>query len=133
MSQQREEIVKIMYAQLKGKQVNPVMVITTIMEIVERIRGSTGAQRYELLVNVLEDVLKGADGIKGTEDDLLPLWVQDGIRVILRSNLLPSIVQGIIVATKGFLAINGVPPVVVDIAVEGTKKCCSFLCFGSSK
>jgi hypothetical protein len=47
------------------------------------------------IINVLEIVARGQDGIEGTPDDIIPPVVMKGIRVLLNENMIQDIANEI--------------------------------------
>lgn len=82
---------------------NSFMLIFHGIKIVEKYKNLSGKQKSELLMSVIEDIAKGADGIAGTEDDLISQEVIKEINVLVSSGLLSSSISVIYSAFKGKL------------------------------
>lgn len=62
--------------------------IHLLVVIVSKIDSLSQESKRSLLLNVIDDIIAGADGVLYTEDDLLPPHVTDGLRALIKSNLL---------------------------------------------
>ena len=92
-------------------------IIIMIMEIIEEIYllDEHDVDKKVILIEVLERISKGVDGIAGTDDDLINKNTVDTIRKILENRLVEGIVNTIVRASKGLININ-------------KKKCKSWFC-----
>ena len=99
------------------KVANAYDIIIMIMEIIEEIYllDEHDVDKKVILIEVLERISKGVDGIAGTDDDLINKNTVDTIRKILENRLVEGIVNTIVRASKGLININ-------------KKKCKSWFC-----
>ncbi len=90
--QLREEIADVV--KTKKFEVNDAMTLVVVgIQILSKSQHLTGKQKREVLVTVLEDIAKGADGKFGTADDVIPESVWTQVEVLLNSNLLHSVIN----------------------------------------
>lgn len=78
------------------------------MQEVEKMKGMTGVEKQKMVIDIIEEVAKGEDGVIGTSDDLIPKYIMDGVKALLDYNLVPSVVNVIIDASNGKLDVNNV-------------------------
>jgi len=99
------------------KVANAYDLIIMIMEVIEEIYllDKHDVDKKIILIEVLERISKGVDGIAGTDDDLINKNTVDTIRKILENRLVEGIVNTIVRASKGLININ-------------KKKCKSWFC-----
>ena len=99
------------------KIANAYDLIIMIMEIIEEIYllDKHDVNKKIILIEVLERISKGTDGISGTEDDLISKNTVDVIKKILENRLVEGIINTIVRASKGLININ-------------KKKCKSWFC-----
>lgn len=109
---------------LKGdiSKTSPTQLIAKGMEIMETFPNMNGSQKKQLLVKVVEKVAAGADGIAGTEDDIIPKSVVDALKTLLEKNLVEDIVQVMLSAAKGEFNLEKNKEVAVEL-VAVTKSC----------
>ena len=67
------------------------------------VHGLSGKEKQELVIDVLADIAKGADGIEGTADDQIPPKVIAGIKAMADFDLVASTIDIIIDASNGKL------------------------------
>jgi len=93
---------------LKGEisKDSPTKLIAKGMEIMETFPNMSGQQKKEMLFRIIEKLAAGADGIAGTDDDIIPATTVAALKMILEKNLLEDIVQVITSAAKGEFDIN---------------------------
>jgi len=93
---------------LKGEiaKDSPTKLIAKGMEIMETFPKMSGQQKKEMLFRIIEKLAAGADGIVGTEDDIIPASTVAALKMILEQNILEDIVQVITSAAKGEFDIN---------------------------
>lgn len=97
-------------------QVSAMNVIAKGMEIMETFPNLSSADKKCLLLKVIHKVAAGADGILGTEDDLLPKECMDTLKIILENNLADGIISIIADTAHGKFNINKVIGVGKDLA-----------------
>lgn len=91
---------------------SPMKLIAKGMEIMESFPNMTGEQKKKLIVKVVEKIAAGADGIVGTDDDIIPASVVAGLKTILEKDLVGDVIQVINSAAKGEFKINKATDVV---------------------
>lgn len=70
----------------------PMEIIKLLMKMVDVEKVLTGAEKKDLVIKVLQDVCVGKDGISGTEDDIIPEHVVDGIVALIRSGIIDEVI-----------------------------------------
>ena len=106
---------------------SPMKILTKGIEIMESFPNMSGEQRKIMLIKVVEKIAAGADGIAGTEDDIIPVNVVTSLKLLLEKDLIGDIVEVITSAAKGEFNINKAKESAIEV-VEVTKVCCpSFL------
>lgn len=94
---------------INNRPLNDVIeIITMCMELVDRYPELNGPQKSELVINVLQEICKGQDGVIGTSDDLIPKNIMEILKSVLSLGIVQNIIDQIIKATKGQLNINTV-------------------------
>lgn len=96
---------------LKTKQVNvgsAIEVLTFLMQEADKLRSLSGEEKKALVLSVLTEVAKGEDGKEGTSDDVVSPEIVKGIKAIVDNNLVPSLINVIVDASKGKLELNQV-------------------------
>lgn len=80
-----------------------------------------------MLLNVIKKVAAGADGILGTDDDVLPKECIDTLQIILEKNLTEDIIKVISDTARGKFNINQT----IEIAKQTATVCMPLLqkCF----
>jgi hypothetical protein len=102
-------------------------IIAKGMEIMETFPNLNGEEKKKMLMNVIKKVAAGADGILGTDDDVLPKECIDTLQVILEKNLTEDIIKVISDTARGKFNINHA----VAVAQETATVCMPLLqkCF----
>ena len=88
------------------KIMNAYQLIVMIMEIVETITLAEGIKKKTIVINVIERIATGLDGIQNTKDDLISQNTISSIKTLLENNLVDSLINLIAAATKGVFNIN---------------------------
>lgn len=103
---------------LKGEisKDSPMKLIAKGMEILETFPNMKGEEKKVLLVKVIEKIAAGADGIAGTEDDIIPASVVEALKTILEKDLIGDIVQVIAGAARGEFNLQQAKLVAVETA-----------------
>lgn len=65
-------------------------VLKSFIYILEGFESLSGAEKKAIIINTLEEIAAGADGILYTEDDLMPPHVYDGLVLLIKHNLISS-------------------------------------------
>lgn len=90
--QLRDEIVDIV--KTRKIEVDDAFTLIVIgIQILIKYKTLTGQQKHDILVNVLEDIAKGKDGVFGTADDLIPEKVWKQIETLLSSEIVNSAIK----------------------------------------
>ena len=80
--------------------------IKLCMEEVEKIENLNGYDKKEYVIKTLNEIAKGNDGILGTNDDLIPIYILAPLNFLIKNNILSDIIETVIKATQGELDIN---------------------------
>ncbi len=90
--QLREEITEVI--KTKKFEVDDAMTLVVVgIQILNKSKNLTGKQKQEVLMAVLEDIAKGADGQFGTADDVIPEKVWKQVEVLMQSNMIHSVIN----------------------------------------
>lgn len=101
----------------KKLNINSVMaLVVKSMELVEKIPNLSGRDKKECVISALNEIAKGADGIAGTKDDLIPGYIMEGLRFMLLNQVVENIIDVVVAATKGVLNVNAAAAVVTTAA-----------------
>lgn len=90
----KEEILLKLVKMIETKEVdvrNVIDVIKVTMKQVETIKGMPLADQKVLVIDLIRDLSRGADGIEGTEDDIIPVNVVAGAKAMIENSLVGSI------------------------------------------
>lgn len=127
----RDEIVSSIRLMIQQKKVNITSAISLLkvgMQKAEALRSLSGKEKQDLVVDILSTIAKGADGIEGTQDDLIPSSVIAAIRAMIEHDLVASTIDIIIDATQGRIDINE-----AQTCLAGFASCLGRFSFSSSK
>lgn len=83
-------------------------IVKIAMQEVEKMNELTGINKQKMVLEIVSEIAKGKDGISGTQDDIIPINVMNGVKSLLEHDLIPSIINVIIDATNGRLDVNKV-------------------------
>lgn len=72
---------------------NAIDAIKSLLTFINEYDDLSIKEKKELLVSLLEDIASGKDGVLDTDDDVLPYSVVEGIRLLIDTNLIPSIID----------------------------------------
>lgn len=81
-------------------------VLKCMMQIIESYPMLNGRQKKDVIIHTMRDIAAGKDGILGTADDIIPLFVVHHIQMMVESDLLSSAIDLVCEATKGLIPIN---------------------------
>ena len=103
---------------LKGEisKDSPMKLIAKGMEMLETFPNMKGEEKKALLVKVIEKIAAGADGIAGTDDDIIPQAVVESLKVMLEKDLVGDIIQVIASAARGEFNLQQAKLVAVETA-----------------
>ena len=103
---------------LKGEisKDSPMKLIAKGMEMLETFPNMKGEEKKALLVKVIEKIAAGADGIAGTDDDIIPVAVVDALKTMLEKDLVGDIIQVIASAARGEFNLQQAKLVAVETA-----------------
>jgi len=80
---------------------NPFHLVAKAMEVAAKFPGLPGAEKRVLVVKVLRTIAAGADGVEGTEDDILSPEMMKVVRDLLEKDIINDIMDVIMSASKG--------------------------------
>ena len=86
------------------------------MEIMERFKYLDGKHKKALLVEILNRIAAGKDGVVGTADDMIPASTMAALRVLLEGSLLEQTTDLIMDITRGKFNIGKAVQVASDVA-----------------
>jgi hypothetical protein len=72
---------------------NAVDVVRSLTSIVDSFSSLDQEGKKKLIIKTLEDIVSGNDGILYTDDDLLPRHVLEGLEVLIRTDVILSIIE----------------------------------------
>jgi len=103
---------------LKGEisKDSPMKLIAKGMEMLETFPNMKGEEKKALLVKVIEKIAAGADGVSGTEDDIIPAAVVESLKIMLEKDLVGDIIQVISSAARGEFNLQQATQVAVETA-----------------
>lgn len=89
----------IVNKEFEGK--SPIKIITKGMELLNEVPELMGTTKKMILIQVIERIASGKDGIMGTDDDLLSKEYINVLRSILEHNIIEGIIDVVVDAAKG--------------------------------
>lgn len=92
----QESIVK---KEFEGK--SPLLIITKGMELLSDVPQLMGTTKKTILIQIIERIASGKDGIIGTDDDILSKEYVDKLRLLLENNIIDGIIDIVVDAAKG--------------------------------
>jgi len=98
------------------------------MELMAQFTDLSGSQKRGALILVLEKIADGADGMSGTDDDLIPKATIDTLKGLLQTDIISQTITIIKDAANGkfnFEATLAVASEVKDVVVPGVFACFS--------
>lgn len=107
---------------ITDKQIDKISAFSFIakgMEIMDTFPNLTGEEKKNMLLNVIKKVAAGADGILGTDDDILPKECVETLQFILNKNLAEDIIKVIADTAHGRFNINKT----MEVAKETASAC----------
>uniref|UniRef100_A0A6C0M0D8 Uncharacterized protein n=1 Tax=viral metagenome TaxID=1070528 RepID=A0A6C0M0D8_9ZZZZ len=87
---------------------NPLIVITKAMEILEHVNGLSGKEKKMYIIQTIETIAKGDDGIFGTADDLIPERTIRALKTFIEQDIIGDTIQLVTDVSKGKFDINKV-------------------------
>ena len=87
---------------------NPLIVITKAMEILEHVNGLSGKEKKMYIIQTIETIAKGDDGIFGTADDLIPERTIRALKTFIEQDIIGDTIQLVTDISKGKFEINKV-------------------------
>jgi hypothetical protein len=94
---------KILYDRIKSligdKKItilNSIQLLTLLIEEVEKFGNLYGNEKKQYVINTLEEIAKGDDGIIGTDDDIIPEYIYESLKILIESNLISDIIDNMI-------------------------------------
>lgn len=87
------------------------MISSLVTKEVNKLFKLTRDQRNELLIHVLTDIAKGADGLFGTEDDIISAETLEELKVVLNTSFLQHVLTLVDDINKGkcYTAVKRLP------------------------
>lgn len=76
--------------------ITPVSVISAAVTILDTYKNLRGLQKRELLIAAINMIARGADGVEGTADDLVPPEVARVLRSFISSDTIVDIVNNLV-------------------------------------
>jgi hypothetical protein len=105
---------------------NPLSVVALGMQVMNGYNGLSGDEKKLILVKALTTIANGADGVAGTNDDVLPKPIMDTITKLLNGTMIHDMINLVSDVSKGKYDLA--QTVVVAKETEETcKGCFSFL------
>jgi hypothetical protein len=106
---------------------SPTDIMTKGAEILDRKAGLTDETKKSCLIQVIEEFVKGKDGVLGTDDDLIPHATLESLRIMIDGGLIEDIAKLVLTGTQGRLD--------VEAAKKASRKCANIwcLCFAGRK
>lgn len=84
-------------------------IIVKGMELIEKLPVSlAGAEKRQLLVQAIERVAAGRDGVLGSADDLIPAGILENLRMLILGNMVGEIADVVVKAASGNVAVRKV-------------------------
>jgi hypothetical protein len=99
------------HVEKKNVQINNAIdLLKSLILIMEDFGHLTGPEKKLIVIQIIEDIAAGTDGILNTQDDLMSPYILKSLELLIQSNVIPSTIDLICEVTH-------------------TKTCCSFLCY----
>lgn len=80
---------------------NPLNIVAVGMELMNSYPRLSGSEKKMALIQALSTIADGADGIAGTEDDVIPKPMMDTIKALIEGKLIHHVVNLIADVSKG--------------------------------
>ena len=71
----------------------PIAIVQRGVALLKGVGGLSGPEKKTLLIDAIKMIAKGADGVPGTHDDAIPEIVVDGLRVLIESQMLDTVIE----------------------------------------
>ena len=88
--------IKSVISDKKISILNSIQLLTLLIEEVEKFDNMYGNEKKQYVINTLEEIAKGDDGILGTEDDIIPQYIYESLKILIESNLISDIIDNMI-------------------------------------
>ena len=88
--------IKSVISDKKISILNSIQLLTLLIEEVEKFDNMYGNEKKQYVINTLEEIAKGDDGILGTEDDIIPPYIYESLKILIESNLISDIIDNMI-------------------------------------
>jgi hypothetical protein len=102
---------------------SPVAVITKGMELLNDVPELMGTSKKQILVQIIERIASGQDGIIGTDDDLISKEYVDVLRSLLEHNVISGIIDVVADAAKGKFNIGKAATLAQNVGNSAIPKC----------
>lgn len=122
------DVVKNMRKLFESKKemlTNPLNIVAMGMELMNKYNGLSGMEKKTILVQALNTIANGADGIADTEDDVIPKPVMDTIKILIDGQLISHMINLVSDVSKGKFDINQTVAVAKE-ASEAMSGCFKF-------
>ena len=80
---------------------SPILIIAKGMEILNEVPELMGTTKKQILIEAIERIASGKDGILGTDDDVLSVAHLGMIKILIDNNLIGGLIDVIADASKG--------------------------------
>jgi hypothetical protein len=111
----------IINKEFEGK--SPVKIIAKGMELLNEVPQLMGTTKKHILIQVIERIASGKDGIAGTDDDLLSKEYIDVLRSILEHHIIEGIIDVVADAANGKFHIGKAAHLAENVATSVYPKC----------
>jgi len=122
-----EDLAKQLVECALKKNLSAMEILQKGMELVSYIVKLSVPQRKECVIAALEQLAKGADGIAGTADDLIPEDTLKMLEIMVQHNIIGDIIDAVFDASQGRLNIAAIKAAAEDTMIV-SKGCYAFLC-----
>jgi hypothetical protein len=106
---------------------SPVMIITKGMELLNEVPELMGTTKKTILIQIIERIASGRDGIIGTDDDIISKEYVDMLTVMLENNIIEGIIDVVADATKGKFNIGKAATLAQNVSTSVYPKCLQML------
>lgn len=86
-----ELINDIMHKKLEVSR--PISMIKYLVTVVEKIPDISGKNKKEMVIEIAKTICSGKDGVLGTEDDIFPSSLVNGLEALIKSGVLDDIID----------------------------------------
>jgi hypothetical protein len=76
----------------KELETKPISIIRFLVKAIDIDNLLSGNEKKQIVIDVLTKICAGKDGISGTEDDLIPEYVVNGIIALIQSGVIDDVI-----------------------------------------